>query len=61
MVYRLWRQNPPHPLLQFKKTGKVWSVRIGGGFRAMALLQNDVFHWFWIGTHDDYERLLGLY
>ena len=61
LVYRLWRQNPRHPSLQFKKTGNVWSVRIGGGYRAMALLENDLLYWFWIGTHDEYERLLGLY
>lgn len=61
LVYRLWRQNPRYPSLQFKKTGNVWSVRIGGGYRAMALFENDVLHWFWIGTHDEYERLLGLY
>jgi hypothetical protein len=59
-VYRLWRVNPRHPSLQFKKTGHVWSVRIGPGYRAIALLQNDVFYWFWIGTHDEYERHLGL-
>lgn len=61
VVYRLWQQNPRHPSLQFKKTGNVWSVRIGGGYRAMSLLEDDIFHWFWIGTHDEYERLLGLY
>ena len=57
---RLWRQNPRHPSLQFKKAGNVWSVRIGGGYRALALHEDNVFHWFWIGTHDDYERLLRL-
>lgn len=59
--YRLWQHNSRHPSLQFKKTGNVWSVRIGGGYRALALLEEDVFYWFWIGTHDDYERLIGLY
>jgi len=57
-VYRLWRNNPRHPSLQFKKTGRVWSIRIGGGYRAVALLQDDLFYWFWIGTHDQYERLI---
>ncbi len=37
----------------------VWSIRIGEGYRALALLQGDVFYWFWIGTHDTYERLIG--
>lgn len=61
VAYRLWQNNPRHPSLQFKKTGDAWSVRIGGGYRALALLEEDTFYWFWIGTHDEYERLLGLY
>ena len=60
VAYRLWQQNARHPSLQFKKTGNVWSVRIGRGHRALALLEDDVFYWFWIGTHDEYERLIGL-
>jgi len=59
-VYRLWRHNPRHPSLQFKKAGRVWSVRISGGYRALSLLEEDTFYWFWIGTHDEYERMVGL-
>jgi hypothetical protein len=57
-AYRLWRTNPRHPSLRFKKVGDVWRVRIGRGHRALALLQDDTFFWFWIGTHDEYERIL---
>lgn len=60
MAYLLWQRNPRHPSLQFKKAGNVWSLRIGGGYRALALLENAAFHWFWIGIHDEYERLLDL-
>jgi len=59
LTYRLWRRDPRHPSLRFKKTGNVWSIRIGGGYRALALLQGDTFYWFWIGTHDSYKRLIG--
>jgi len=59
LAYRLWRRNPRHPSLRFKKVGHVWSIRIGEGYRALALLQGDVFYWFWIGTHDAYMRLIG--
>ena len=59
LAYRLWRRDPRHPSLRFKKTGGVWSIRIGEGYRALALLQGDVFYWFWIGTHDAYQRLIG--
>jgi hypothetical protein len=58
MVYHLWRANPRHPSLRFKKIGELWSVRIGSGYRALSLLQEDTFFWFWIGTHNEYERLL---
>jgi hypothetical protein len=51
--------NPKHPSLCFKKVGQMWSIRIGAGFRAVALLEKDTFFWFWIGNHDEYERLLG--
>jgi hypothetical protein len=37
----------------------MWSIRIGAGFRAVALLEGETFFWFWIGSHDEYEKLLG--
>jgi hypothetical protein len=58
VVYRLWKHNPRHPSLCFKKVGAIWSVRIGGGYRATALLEGETFYWFWIGTHDEYLRLI---
>ena len=37
-AYRLWQDNPLHPSLHFKKVGKnLWSARITGGYRALAL------------------------
>jgi hypothetical protein len=57
-AFRLWRANPRHPSLRFKKAGAMWCVRVGGGHRALAVLQDGVFYWFWVGTHDEYERLL---
>lgn len=59
VTYRLWQRDPRHPSLRFKKTGEVWSIRIGGGYRALALLEGDVFYWFWIGPRDAYLRLIG--
>ena len=57
-VFRLWRQNPRHPSLCFKKVGTLWSVRIDEGHRALALAAEDALHWFWIGAHDAYGRLI---
>lgn len=58
-AYSLWRENPLHPSLHFKKVGKnLWSVRISGGNRALALKKGDDYYWFWIGAHEEYEALL---
>ncbi|MEQ8190435.1 MAG: hypothetical protein ABRQ39_20890 [Candidatus Eremiobacterota bacterium] len=59
--YRLWRQNPYHPGLQFKQIHSVepiFSVRIGKGWRAPGLKENDDIFWFWIGSHADYDKLV---
>lgn len=57
-MYRLWRVNPRHPSLVFKKVRGLWAIRVGTGYRALALPQGDILYWFWIGTHDEYERLV---
>ncbi len=56
--YRLWKENPRHPSLQFKKVGPFWSARITEDYRSLALLRDDVYYWFWIGTHAEYECIL---
>ena len=58
-AYRLWAQNPFHPSLHFKcinREENVWSVRVTRGYRALGVLEGDTVTWFWIGSHDDYER-----
>ncbi len=58
-AYQLWQENLFHPSLHFKKVGKtLWSARISGGFRALALKKGENYYWIWIGTHDEYERLI---
>ncbi len=60
-AYKLWQINPQARGLYFKRVGKrrpVFSVRIGQGHRALGLLEGDAILWFWIGSHDEYERLL---
>jgi hypothetical protein len=58
-AYQLWKENPSHPSLHFKKVGKnLWSARITGGYRALALKKGDDYYWFWIGSHEDYDALL---
>ena len=57
-VYKIWSDDPQHGSLRFKKIGRVWSVRVGRDYRTLGLLKDDTVHWFWIGPHDEYERLL---
>ena len=56
--YRLWRDNPRHPSVQFKKVGEYWSVRIGDHYRALGRYRGDTLYWFWIGTHEEYNKLV---
>lgn len=58
-AYHLWIQNPFHPSLHFKcinSEEKIWSVRITLSYRAIGILEGNTVTWFWIGSHDDYER-----
>jgi hypothetical protein len=57
--FKLWQTNPSLKSLGFKKIkSDLWSVRAGSGYRALATFEDDRCLWFWIGPHDEYERLL---
>ena len=59
--YRMWRQNPLHPSLHFKRIHSqenLFAVRVGLGWRALGLLEGDTITWFWIGSHADYDTLI---
>ena len=59
-AYRLFRQDPSHPSLHFKKIDdgdlELWSVRIDRLYRALGLREGDRIAWVWIGTHREYEE-----
>lgn len=57
--YALLKQNPRHPSLHLKKVGRFWSVRVGIHHRALAVQEDGDYVWFWIGRHDEYDRLVG--
>lgn len=57
-AYRLWRNQPDHPALCFARKGYYWSARINRGHRALERLHEGRMIWFWIGSHDAYERPL---
>jgi hypothetical protein len=56
--YELLRRNPEHPSLHFKKAGAYRSVRVGIAYRALGVEDGNAVIWFWIGSHDEYERLI---
>jgi hypothetical protein len=56
--YKLLKDNPAHPSLHFKKVGQFWSARIGLHHRALAVEADTDLVWFWIGSHDGYDKLL---
>jgi hypothetical protein len=57
--YELLKIDPRHRLLRFKRIGPLWSVRIGGHYRALGHDVADGVQWFWIGSHADYDKLVG--
>jgi hypothetical protein len=60
-AYRLFRANPSHPGLRFKKVyddPPTYSARVGIGYRAVGALEGDTVIWFWIGSHAEYDKLL---
>lgn len=60
-AYALWRNDPYHPSLQFKRVSQrqpVFSARVGLDYRALAFWKGEAVTWFWIGTHAEYDSLL---
>jgi len=57
--YELLKDDSKHPSLHLKKVAKYWSVRIGRKYRALGVDVEEGILWFWIGTHADYDKLLG--
>ncbi|MBL8165456.1 MAG: hypothetical protein JNJ61_25970 [Anaerolineae bacterium] len=60
-AYRLFKENPQHPSLNFKPvhpTRPYYSARISRGYRTIGLRVDDVIIWFWIGSHADYDKLI---
>ncbi len=57
--YSLLKLDPYHPSLHLKKVGKFWSVRVGLRYRALATDVEGGLLWFWIGSHADYDAMIG--
>jgi len=61
-AYRRFSADPSHPSLRFKRVRQdrpLYSVRIGSHYRALGYLRDDGMVWIWIGTHAEYDDLVG--
>lgn len=55
--YALWKRDPGHPSLKFEeRRNGVCVVRIGDHLRSIGLREGDLIVWFWIGSHEEYNR-----
>jgi hypothetical protein len=60
-AYRLFRENPSHPGLHFKRVHPdppTYSARVGISYRAVGALDGSVVTWYWIGTHAEYDKFI---
>ena len=60
--FRTFCSNPSHPSLRFDTMGykrgrdTCIEVTISMDYRAVAYVDNDTYVWFWIGTHNAFDR-----
>ena len=58
-AFGLLKTDPKHASLHFNKVGQFWSARVGIHYRAVGADLSDGVLWFWIGSHADYDKLIG--
>jgi mRNA-degrading endonuclease RelE of RelBE toxin-antitoxin system len=56
--FEILKENSNHPALQFKKVGNLYSIRITLNYRALAYKDEQDYIWFWVGEHDEYDKLI---
>ena len=57
--FRLLKEDEKHHSLHLKRIDDYYSVRVGLRYRALGTRTDDGILWFWIGTHSDYDKLIG--
>jgi hypothetical protein len=59
-AFKKFLDNPAHPSLRLERLRsdvRAWSVRVTQNYRAVARrYENDDWLWFWIGSHEDFDR-----
>lgn len=60
-VYKQFEKDPFHPGLHFKHVHSIkpiYSARINIDYRVLGIKSKNEIVWFWIGTHNEYDKLL---
>lgn len=60
-AYALFQQDPHHPSLRFRRvhpTRPIFSARVSLDYRSVGIREGSDIHWFWIGSHAEYDHLL---
>ena len=60
-AYQQFKKDPYHPSLQFKRVHSskpIYSVRVNIDYRAVGVIKDNKIVWFWIGSHNVYDKLL---
>lgn len=57
--FLLMKADPRHPSLNLKKIGDYRVARVGLHYRALAVEAPDALVWFWIGSHAEYDQIIG--
>lgn len=61
-AYHLFKQNPRHGSLQFKRISpsdpSLYSTRVGMRYRALGVLEDDTVTWIWVGSHEEYNNIV---
>lgn len=60
-AYRTFKQNPYYPSLRFKRvhaSKPVYSARVNDDYRVVGIRDGEDIVWFWIGGHDEYDKLI---
>ena len=62
--YELWKKNPNHPSLRFKRIHPdlpVFSFRVGMRHRTVGIqADDDNIVWFWMGSFEHFRELIGV-
>lgn len=60
-AYSRFRIDPYHPSLHFKCVNSkesIYSARVGSRYRVLGVKEGDTICWFWIGSHEDYNKII---